>query len=67
VLTLEGLAFYWNSKTELFSKVEESVRLKRFHQEIATKNEQPKGYTYSKFFLILTFFFSVLLTFFTIV
>ncbi|XP_065344717.1 intermembrane lipid transfer protein Vps13 isoform X2 [Cloeon dipterum] len=46
VLEMEGLAFYWNSNSQLYSNYEEVARLQKFQNEIASKNNMPSGYNY---------------------
>ncbi|XP_059483152.1 intermembrane lipid transfer protein Vps13 isoform X2 [Neocloeon triangulifer] len=46
VLEMEGLAFYWNPQSPLYSSYEEIARLQKFQEEIASKHKVPSGYNY---------------------
>ncbi|KAF4519296.1 hypothetical protein B566_EDAN005234 [Ephemera danica] len=45
-LILEGLAFYWNAHTQVYSKLDDLTKLQKFLSEVATKDHQPLDYTY---------------------
>ncbi|XP_023933797.2 intermembrane lipid transfer protein Vps13 isoform X2 [Bicyclus anynana] len=47
ILSLEGLAVYWNPATEQYSKNEAGQILKRLKGEIATKSSKPSSYHYA--------------------
>ncbi|XP_049870372.1 intermembrane lipid transfer protein Vps13 isoform X3 [Pectinophora gossypiella] len=47
ILSLEGLAIYWNPTTELYSRSEPEKIKERLKAEIATKNSQPDFYKYA--------------------
>ncbi|XP_050667360.1 intermembrane lipid transfer protein Vps13 isoform X3 [Leptidea sinapis] len=47
ILSLEGLAIYWNPVTELYSKSNNQDIKSRLEKEIATKTYQPEYYNYA--------------------
>ncbi|KAI5632190.1 vacuolar protein sorting-associated protein 13 [Phthorimaea operculella] len=47
ILSLEGLAIYWNPETELYAKTGAESIKNRLQQEIATKTSQPSFYSYA--------------------
>ncbi|XP_045765599.1 vacuolar protein sorting-associated protein 13 isoform X2 [Maniola jurtina] len=47
ILSLEGLAIYWNPATELYSKNDVEQIKKRLQGEIATKSSKPSSYKYA--------------------
>ncbi|XP_045493787.1 vacuolar protein sorting-associated protein 13 [Colias croceus] len=47
ILSLEGLAIYWNPATELYSKTSPDEIKNRLQKEIATKVVQPENYNYA--------------------
>lgn len=49
ILSLEGLAIYWNPATELYSKSDTQNIKTKLHTEIATKSSQPSFYKYGNY------------------
>ncbi|XP_028027252.1 vacuolar protein sorting-associated protein 13 isoform X3 [Bombyx mandarina] len=47
ILDLEGLAIYWNPKTDLYSKCGPQEIKSKLEQEIATKSSKPSFYNYA--------------------
>ncbi|KAJ2952086.1 hypothetical protein O0L34_g4356 [Tuta absoluta] len=47
ILSLEGLAIYWNSETELYARTGSDTIKGRLQSEIATKTSQPTFYSYA--------------------
>ncbi|KAI8424304.1 hypothetical protein MSG28_002854 [Choristoneura fumiferana] len=47
ILTLDGLAIYWNPATEIYSRHEDQTIRTKLSTEIATKSSQPSSYKYA--------------------